>query len=163
MKLLIYPHEDLRRVATQSDSTPAALIQNMKQIIDENDGLGLASTQVTDGYNDRIILVKADVSTYVMINPQIVESIGDRYPAREGCLSFPGVFGDIPRYQHLKITFEDENRELQKREVYGDLAGVVQHEIDHLNGILLIDNMAKKDLKKNKKILQRLVKSSKSK
>jgi len=166
-KILKYPHPDLRkkaRTVDNKDGVYTSTIQTLIEILEAEDGLGLAATQV-DGYACRIIVIKTrlmgGVCPVVMLNPEIIEVNGNQHPSREGCLSFPDIFGTVPRYQSLKVKYENEKGKIVTKEAFGEFAEAIQHEIDHLDGILFIDKMNKKDLKKNKAALRRLEKKHK--
>jgi len=99
-------------------------------------GIGLAAPQM--GFTDRIIVIAPDSRPIVLFNPEITESSGS-VVNEEGCLSLPGLYGDVRRAS--KVTVKGLDR--KGREVVYDMEGlaarVVQHEIDHLDGILFID------------------------
>ncbi len=146
-KVLKYPHSILREMCepvTAWDSHLQTLIDDMTETMYDSFGaVGLAACQV--GETARIILL--DVTSKdtrdefkVLINPVIVESSRKKL-MREGCLSFPEYLASIKRA--TKVTFEAYDREqaLQTYTVYGLEAIAIQHEIDHLDGILMIDRI----------------------
>lgn len=125
-------------------ATPVARIdRRLKKLLDdmahtmyEANGVGLAAPQV--GVSQRIIVVDAGEGLIELINPVIVKTEGCE-KGTEGCLSIPGVFGEVERF--AKVTVEGLNREGKKVSIPGDalLGRVLQHEIDHLEGVLFID------------------------
>ena len=94
-----------------------------------------------------------------IINPKvsIIDSDEDFY--QEGCLSFPNVLGNVSRAKAISCTFQDTMGNNHILESDGLLARCVLHEVDHLNGILFIDVMEKKDLRKNQAIIKKLKRS----
>lgn len=112
------------------------LLDDMAHTMYEANGVGLAAPQV--GVSQRIIVVDAGEGLIELINPVIVKSEGCE-KGTEGCLSIPGVFGDVERF--AKVTVEGLNREGKKVSIAGEelLGRVLQHEIDHLEGVLFIE------------------------
>lgn len=106
------------------------------------DGIGLAAPQV--GIHKRMIVV--DVAPdqeqhppLVLINPEIQEYGGEVILDQEGCLSIPGVYCDVKRYGEIVVSFKDETGRPRRIRATELLARVIQHEIDHLNGVLFVD------------------------
>lgn len=101
----------------------------------EYDGVGLAAPQI--GLDARIAIVDIDdeLGTIEMINPVIVETSGEQ-SGPEGCLSFPGLFGEVTRPNFVKINAFDRKGRKYTLEAEEFLARAIQHEIDHLDGIL---------------------------
>lgn len=118
------------------------MIETMEK--SEDNGVGLAAPQV--GRNERLIVVKVfrdrSLKTYtnvIMINP-VVTFLGDKKEvAEEGCLSLPRVSAQVERYFSLRVTFQDVKDKTQILELHGWNARIVQHEVDHLDGILFPD------------------------
>lgn len=112
------------------------LLDDMAHTMYEANGVGLAAPQV--GVSQRIIVIDAGEGLIELINPAVVKSEGCE-KGTEGCLSIPGVFGEVERF--AKVTVEGLNREGKKVSVSGDqlLGRALQHEIDHLEGVLFID------------------------
>lgn len=113
-----------------------ALLENMAETMYAADGVGLAAPQI--GVALRVIVIDVGDGLIELINPQIVESDG-RETGAEGCLSVPGVFGKVERFS--RVTVEGTNRQGRKIRVSGEglLSRALQHEIDHLNGILFVE------------------------
>lgn len=117
------------------------LIQDMIVTMKEAKGLGLAAPQV--GVSLRVFTVDVEGKTYVFINPEIKDFSEDEIPFEEGCLSVPKIWGPVVRPKKLTIKALDENNRPIKIRAKGLLARVIQHEMDHLNGILFIDKAEK--------------------
>ena len=113
-----------------------------------HDGVGLAAPQV--GVSKRIAVIEYEEKSYVLINPKVIEQNGIQ-EGEEGCLSFPGIFANVKRPQHVKIEAQDVKGEKNILEAEGYLARAFLHEMDHLNGKLFIDylsNIKKSAIKK---------------
>ena len=114
------------------------LAQDMIETMDKSDGIGLAACQVGKGLRI-FVLPKELCDKQVFINPEIIKMSKDVDIVEEGCLSLPGVFLPIKRAKLLKIKAVDENGKKFKIKTEGLLARVIQHEFDHLNGVLITD------------------------
>lgn len=119
-----------------------ALIKSMKETMLAANGVGIAGPQV--GENQRIIICRFEAETpqekiIAMINPEITWFSNNQDTAEEGCLSLPKVYGKVTRPQAIKVTFQNEKGQTQSYQYTGFNARIVQHEVDHLNGILFID------------------------
>jgi len=112
-----------------------ALINDMEAILKFNQALGLAAPQV--GVSKRVIMVRYGLEILTMINPKITKADGGKGSIVEECLSYPGLKRRVPRDKRIKVTYLDCYGEPQKRKFKGLDATVVQHEIDHLDGITL--------------------------
>ena len=113
-------------------------------------GIGLSAPQVADGRR----LVVCDVArdgegpqAYRMINPEITWQSEEQVQAEEGCLSIPDHYGEVSRFREIKVTYLDPEGESQELEANGLLSACLQHEIDHLDGVLFIDYLT--PLKRN--------------
>ncbi len=120
------------------------LVRQMFQVMYSADGIGLAAPQV--GVNKRLIMIDTDPEeaanpAWVMINPVIKKVVPDLEAAQEGCLSVPGVFADVVRPKALVVSFRDINGKPYMLEAQGLLARVIQHELDHLDGVLFVDRV----------------------
>jgi len=112
------------------------LIDNMTETMREADGVGLAAPQI--GFSLRVIVVDIGEGLIELINPEIVESEGCEV-ATEGCLSVPGMYGDVERFTQVLVKGLDRHGELVSIAGNGLLARALQHEIDHLEGVLFIE------------------------
>ncbi len=113
-------------------------IKEMEKAMKHEKGIGLAAPQV--GENIRLILVTLDNKKIIpMANPVIISCSEDKEHDEEGCLSIPGEWGQVERYKEITVTYRDANNKECKLKLDGFNARVVQHEIDHLDGILFTD------------------------
>ncbi|MBS4912706.1 MAG: peptide deformylase [Veillonella sp.] len=114
------------------------LLDDMAQTMRESDGVGLAAPQVR--VSQRIIVVDDGTGLQEFINPEIVKACGSQI-GLEGCLSVPGYFGDVDRFNEIEVHYIDRNNKKKKIKAEGFLARIIQHEIDHLNGILFVEKV----------------------
>jgi peptide deformylase len=121
------------------DDEVRRLVDDMFETMDAAKGVGLAANQV--GVARRIAVVDADGDRFAMIDPVIVETEG-RSTAEEGCLSIPDVYGDVTRPERVVIEAVDRDGTRYRREATGLKARAIQHEIDHLDGILFLDHLS---------------------
>ena len=138
------------------------LIDDMFETMYKTEGVGLAAPQV--GHSIRLFVCDAapmtddDNDTFTksfkraMINPEIIETFGANVSYNEGCLSIPGLHENVVRPDGVKIRYYDENFELHEETLTGNCARVVQHEYDHLDGVLFTDKvgMLRRKLIRNK-------------
>lgn len=130
------------------------LIKDMFATMDNASGVGLAAPQINQGVrlfviDSTLMLDEEDEEKgfrKVFINPIILDEYGDDYSFEEGCLSIPDIRAEITRPEKLTIEYFDENWKLHEEEFSGMTARVIQHEYDHLEGILFVDYL--KGLKK---------------
>jgi peptide deformylase len=120
------------------DDEVRRLVDDMYETMDAARGVGLAANQV--GVARRVAVVDADEDRFEMIDPVILESEG-RAAAEEGCLSIPEIYGDVSRPERVVIEATDRNGTRYRKEATGLKARAIQHEIDHLDGILFIDHL----------------------
>lgn len=112
------------------------LLDNMVDTMRQAQGVGLAAPQI--GVSKRVIVVEVDGQLVEMINPEIVEQSGEEISV-EGCLSIPGVAGEVKRAYRVKARGLNRHGQLVEVAGQGMLARALQHEIDHLDGILFVD------------------------
>jgi len=117
------------------------LIKNMAITMLKKDGAGLAAPQV--GKNIRLFVVETKDGSLVFINPKITRKSFKKEIDTEGCLSLPDIWGKVKRSYRVKVEFIDKNGNKQSLKAQGLLARVIQHESDHLDGILFIDKLEK--------------------
>ena len=147
LKVVFHPHPSLRAVAppiATVDATIRQLVNDMWETMYHDNGVGLAATQV----DSRQRLFVADVSEKgneprCFINPEIIERSEAATLATEGCLSFPNMYLPITRPEVVKVKFLDEHGEERILEAEGLLARCIQHETDHLNGIVFMDHITR--------------------
>ncbi len=144
LKITTYPDPVLKKKAEPvTDFGPAAqkLFDDMIETMFIEDGVGLAAPQV--GISKRILIAAPTMKQgeeYVIINPEIYEYTG-RITGLEGCLSLPGISGEVPRAKKIKLRYQDRTGTAHDTELRDFFARIIQHEIDHLDGILLIDRL----------------------
>jgi peptide deformylase len=142
----------LRRVAApikDINEDVVRIAENMVEAMVKGNGIGLAGPQV--GLLQRIFTVKiADGDPLIFINPEITATSPELSIYEEGCLSIPGQYADIERPAVLQIQAWNTRGRPFTLEASGLLATVIQHELDHLNGVLFIDHLSER---KRKKIL----------
>ena len=125
-------------------------MQNL--LLDKKLGIGLASTQIGESVSLAVIELqktkaRPDIerSSLVIINPKITKVSGNKTQMWEGCISSgagkAGLFAKVPRYKKIELEYLDENAVKHKKEFSGLSAHVIQHEVDHLNGILFVDKV----------------------
>ncbi len=118
----------------------ATLIPEMLTAMHEHNGIGIAAPQL--GVNQRIIVIDLGDGPLALINPEIVEASEEKEVMEEGCLSVPQVYVEVERSQHIRVRGSNLDGQPAELEARGFLARVLQHEIDHLNGILIIDRIS---------------------
>ncbi|OGY44442.1 MAG: peptide deformylase [Candidatus Buchananbacteria bacterium RIFCSPHIGHO2_01_FULL_39_14] len=167
LPLEIYPSQILREKARElkqkelQNQEIKQLILNMAKTMRENAGVGLAAPQI--GVSKRIALIEIlsdnprypnqrEVSLVVLINPKITRRSFHKELGEEGCLSIPEVFGLVKRSLKIKVKALDQEGKKIKFKATGFFARVIQHEVDHLNGVLFIDKT--KEITKGKEILE---------
>lgn len=115
------------------------LLDDMLRIMRKANGVGLAAPQL--GLLQRIIVIAPDdMRPTALINPRIVKMEGEQI-GQEGCLSIPGLYGDVKRAQYIEVEAIDRKGRELTYELEGMPARVVQHEVDHLDGVLFIDKV----------------------
>lgn len=112
------------------------LLNNLADTLYSAKGAGLAAPQI--GISKRVIVVDIGEGLHEMINPEVISSSGQE-AALEGCLSIPDIIGDVTRAASVKISYMDRHSKGKVLTAKGMLARALQHEIDHLEGILFID------------------------
>jgi peptide deformylase len=115
------------------------LVEDMFETMDAAKGIGLAANQV--GVSRRVAVVDVDGDRFAMIDPRIVETEG-RAVAEEGCLSIPDIYADVTRPDRVVIEALDSAGNRYRKEATGLKARAIQHEIDHLDGILFLDHLS---------------------
>ena len=139
-----YPDPILKKKAeplTKFGPEEQKFFDNMIETMYAEDGVGLAAPQV--GISKRILIASPTLTPgeeYVVVNPEILEAQG-RVLGVEGCLSLPGISGEIPRAKIIRFRALDRNGKPLEMEARDFFARIIQHEVDHLNGILLIDRV----------------------
>lgn len=153
LPVYLYGHPVLRRVSEPLGAETEGLKELVASMFDamyESEGVGLAAPQI--GKNIRLVVIDADPvgedfpecagRKFALINPEIEVLDGEEVVRPEGCLSLPGISEKVPRVEHIRLKWLDENLEAHEEEISGFLARIVQHECDHLEGKLFIDHIA---------------------
>ncbi len=148
MRIVKYPHPTLRhksRPLKRVDAELRKAIAEMFELMYEHHGIGLAANQVDLPYRVFILNTTGDAAAkdqeHVLINPTILKWSGN-VEADEGCLSFPEIYAPVRRPERILAVAYDLSGEEKHYEVDGMLARVIQHENDHLDGVLFIDRLS---------------------
>ena len=169
-KILTEPDPFLRQKSTKVeivDDETRSLMDDMLETMYAAPGIGLAAVQI--GILKRLIVI--DISKedekktpLFLVNPEITFRSNKTSTYEEGCLSLPGHFAEVERPEECHLNFIDYNGKKKNLKANGLLATCIQHEVDHLDGILFVDHISKlkrdmiiKKLKKSKKELNKLV------
>ena len=154
MEILRYPHESLKRPTEPVEEITSEVLDDiaeMREFLSKTrHGAGLAANQV--GINRSMFITQDKV----FINPEIVEYNG-RQTSKEGCLSFPGIYATIERPDRCTVRASLPDGSEIEREFEGFTSRVIQHEYDHLEGVLLVDRMTPADKLGNRAALEELV------
>ncbi len=139
-KLVTFMHNSLREIAQEETNRELSYLTDIRdemyETMKQYNGIGLSAPQI--GYNSRLIAVSTDKIKTFMVNPKIIEAEGT-VEFTEGCLSIPGVYGEVTRSKKVVVKYLDRYSNSHITEFEGIESVVIQHEIDHLNGILFID------------------------
>lgn len=147
--LTLYPEPILRKRAepvTAFDTALKRIVTAMFERMFESKGVGLAAPQV--GLKTRILVVNPTgdrQDDLVLVNPTITSRSGPDTIFDEGCLSFPGIYAEIKRPERCTVTAFDAEGQAIEREYEGFVSRIIQHEYDHLEGVLLVDRMSPAD------------------
>jgi len=161
LDILKYPDKRLRIIAkpvVTVDETIKKQVKDMFETMYEADGIGLAATQVN--FHQRIIVI--DISDkcnepICLINPEVIEKTGE-IQCEEGCLSVPEYYENVIRANDIKVQALNQHGESFEIEASEMLAVCIQHEIDHLDGILFVDYLSKLKQKRLKTKTEKKVK-----
>ena len=152
LSILRYPDKRLNKIAqpvTVFDARLKKLVADMAETMYEAPGVGLAASQV----DEHIRLVVIDVSDHqkqlqVFINPEIIWASEEKTVYDEGCLSVPGIYDGVERPAQVKVRAQDVDGQLFEIQADGLLAVCIQHELDHLEGIVVVEYLS--PLKRNR-------------
>jgi peptide deformylase len=146
-KVLEWPNSELKKKSTPlTQEDPTAWVDDLRDSFNVSGGLGLAAPQI--GIHKRVIVVNpnfldiADEEMLVMINPTLTLS-GEMQKMTEACFSVPFVTDLVPRYSHCKVVFYNEEWKEQWLNLTGLAAVCIQHEVDHLDGVLYLDRIGR--------------------
>ncbi len=144
LKIVTYPNPVLTtKSAEVKDFGPKMqkFFEDMIETMYVEDGVGLAAPQV--GVSQQILIASPNQKQgeeYVIVNPKILEKSGQE-KGNEGCLSFPGLSAEIVRAKKIRLQYQDRKGKLHEADIKDFFARVIQHEMDHLDGILMIDRV----------------------
>lgn len=164
LEIIVAPDPRLKKKAVAVERVDAAtrkLMDDMLETMYDAPGVGLAAPQV--GVSKRIIVVDParegePPAPLKMANPEIVWASEETKPHEEGCLSLPEEYQEVVRPASIKVRYVDEQNEIRTLDADGLLAVIIQHEMDHLEGLLFVDHLSA--LKRNM-IIKRLTKIKK--
>ena len=147
LPILSYPDPRLRTIAKpveQVDDKIKTLIKDMFETMYAAKGIGLAATQV-DRHIQLIVMDLSDDGSQprVFINPKVTPLVEDKKPYEEGCLSVPEFYESVERPAKITIEAMDEDGNTFNEEAEGMLAVCIQHEMDHLNGVIFVDYLSR--------------------
>ncbi len=165
LSILVAPHPVLKQKAKPVDAVDARVAKLMDDMVETMyaaNGIGLAAPQV--GVLERVIVVdvheKGEKPNPIRLaNPEIVWSSEEKGVCEEGCLSVPEQYADVTRPLAVRVRYLDEKNEPREIEAEGMLATCLQHEMDHLNGVLFVDYLS---LLKRNMILRKVQKQQKA-
>ena len=155
LDLKIFPDRSLTLKAapvTEFDEDLNIIIVAMLGVMKKAEGVGLAAPQI--GISKRIITYNINEDEGYMVNPEIIWTSEEKQEMKEGCLSFPGVFIAVDRFKEVKVKYFDSNQVEKELHAEGFHAQMIQHEVEHLDGIVFtsyISNL-KRDLVKRKMV-----------
>jgi len=172
MKLSIveYPDKRLRQISKEVkffDTKLHEILDEMYSIMMNTNGIGLAAIQVAQAIRVLILNIpdedgeQTEENLIEMVNPVITYKDGDT-SYQEGCLSVPKFYEDVKRFERVNINYQDRDGNTHTIEADGLLSIAIQHEIDHLEGILFIDKLAYARRKKFEKEYKRMLKERKN-
>ncbi len=159
--LTLYPDPVLRKTAAPVeafDDELKAVVRAMFERMYASKGVGLAAPQV--GLKLRVMVLNATgepQDELVLVNPTITEKFGDETLFEEGCLSFPGIYAEVRRPDGCTVEAFTVDGEPFEKTLSGFPSRIVQHEYDHLEGVLLVDRMSPADKQRHKAALNDLV------
>jgi peptide deformylase len=154
VQLVLYPEPILTRRASvvPDPRTVSQWVEAMHRIMKENDGIGIAAPQV--GISERFFVTALPRDELrVFVNPEITDQASRMIRSEESCLSLPGITADLKRHAWVTVRYFDTDGESREMTARGLLARVIQHEVDHLNGVLFTDHLQPK---RRERLLRRL-------
>ena len=164
LPIIIAPDQRLKRPALPVDSVNSevrSLMDNMLETMYEAPGIGLAAPQV--GVSARVLVIDINMNDkgvpgepLLVANPKLTWTSKEMNTTEEGCLSLPTQYSEVQRPAKIRVIFTDKDNDRKEIEADGLLAACLQHEMDHLDGILFVDHLSR--LKRNM-ILKKLAKN----
>jgi peptide deformylase len=164
--ILIVPDKRLRvkarRIVPADRAQVAGLVSRMFAAMYRAPGIGLAAPQI--GVSLRLVVLDlapdGEAAPMVLVNPEITAASDELVAREEGCLSLPGQYAEVVRPARISVAFEDQDGKRRTLDADGLLAACIQHEIDHLDGVLFVDHISA--LKRNM-LLRKLAKEQREK
>lgn len=156
LKILTAPNPILRKKSAEvslkkiSSRELKSLISSMIKTMAATDGAGLAAPQI--GRNIALAVINSKDGAFCLINPRITKKSFSRELGQEGCLSIPGIYGQVKRHKKITLTYYNRDGKKIKLDAAGLMARVIQHEVDHLDGVLFTDKAIKIENAKNGQI-----------
>lgn len=163
LEVIRYPNKILRQVSSRVEAFDEglhSLLDNMYETMLSRNGVGLAAIQVAVPLRVLLINIPREDGTQSkedlleVINPEILKSEGN-LAWSEGCLSVPGFYEEVQRFQKVTLRYQDRMGEVKEGEFEDFAAVALQHEIDHLNGVLFVDKLSLLKRKKFEKELRK--------
>lgn len=145
LPIVMFPEKILKQKCnkvTSFDKNLAKLLNNMYETMIEADGVGLAAPQVDVKKQIAVVEVDEESGVIEMINPEIIEAEGEQIGI-EGCLSFPNIYGEVTRAYRIKIRAQNRHGNYYELEAEDFFARAIQHEIDHLHGVLFTSKVSR--------------------
>jgi peptide deformylase len=161
LAILIAPHPALKRrtlpVRPEQFDQVRAMAPRMFEVMYRAPGIGLAAPQIGSPLRFAVVDLMPDDKRVpmVLVNPEIIAASEEQSTREEGCLSLPGMYADVTRPARVTVRYQDQNGVRHDLQADGLLAACLQHEIDHLDGVLFVDHLSV--LKRNM-IMRRLAK-----
>ena len=161
LSILVAPHPSLKRrtppVRADQLAEVRALAPRMFEAMYRAPGIGLAAPQVGSALRFAVVDLMPDDkrAPIVLVNPEVIAVSEELSTREEGCLSLPGMYADVTRPARVTVRYQDENGVRRELKADGLLAACLQHELDHLDGVLFVDHLSV--LKRNM-IMRRLAK-----
>lgn len=171
MNLIIVEYPDRRlkeksKVVERFDAELHVLLDSMNEVMIRSNGIGLAAIQVAHPKRALLINIPDESDTQSpdglieMINPVVTKKVGETV-YQEGCLSVPTFYEDIKRFETIFVSYQDRDGNTKQIEADGLLSIAIQHEMDHLEGILFIDKLTYAKRKKFEKEYKKMLKEKK--
>ncbi len=169
LKIVEYPDRKLKEKSSKVEKFDAQLhdlLDSMYEIMMKSNGIGLAAIQVAHAKEALILNIpdedgeQSKENLMEIINPVITYKTGDT-TYQEGCLSVPGFYEDIKRFDEISLNYQDRHGNTKNLVANGLLSIAIQHEVDHLNGILFIDKLSYSRRKKFEKEYKKAQKEKK--
>ena len=155
LEVLRFPHPALKQVCGPAPEDVSALVDGLLETMASFPRcVGLAAPQVGVSHRLLVYRVEPDSPVQALVNPDVEWSSREQETMEEGCLSLPGVHVDVERPLHVRVTAQDATGERITVEASGLEARVIQHEIDHLDGVLILDRTTRDQRKQAMRALR---------